>query len=136
MRGWVDIFYKNDYIGNDNTFTINHDIEYENITGELDSSSNYLNINPLGLSLRVVGNVKSDIRIAMSSNGFLKPMVDGAKLSDAEIFIDQHFRNSLYKGIDINGYIFPYIIYDDSDVKIMNDTYYVPKDVVLGLSYG
>ena len=135
MRGWVDIFYKNDYIGNPNTLSIVHDIENENITGELQSSSNYLNINPLGLTFGIAKNDKDDIRIGVSSSGFLKPVEDGAKLSDSEIFVDQHLRNSLYKGIDLNCYIFPYVIYDDTDVKIMNDTYYVPKDVVLGLSH-
>lgn len=135
MRGWVDIFYKNDFIGSNNTLSFFHDIENENITGELISSPNYLNINPLGLSFTVIGNDKNEIRMAISSNSFLKPMELGAKLSDANIFIDQHLRNSLYKGLDINCYIFPYVIYKDDEVKVMNDSYYIPKDISLSLRY-
>lgn len=135
MRGWVDIFYRNDYIGNPNTLSIYHDIENENITGELQSSNNYLNINPLGLTFNVIPNIKDDIRMGLSANGFLKPVEEGAKLSDSDRFIDQHLRNALYKGIDLNCYIIPYVTYDNSSFKIMDDAYYVPKDVVLNLSY-
>ena len=135
MRGWVDIFYRNDYIGNPNTLSIYYDIENENITGELQSSNNYLNINPLGLTFNVIPNVKDEIRMGLSANGFLKPVEEGAKLSDSDIFIDQHLRNTLYKGIDLNCYIIPYITYDNSSFKIMDDAYYVPKDVVLNFSY-
>jgi hypothetical protein len=131
MRGWVDIFYKTDYIANDNTLSIFHDIENENITGELYSSPNYLNINPLGLTFSVEENLAKDIRIGISSNGFFKPMENGAKLSDSSVFVDQHLRNSLYKGADLNCYIFPYVIYDNKDVKVMDDSYYIPKDVIL-----
>ena len=135
MRGWVDIFYRNDYIGNPNTLSIYHDIENENITGELQSSNNYLNINPLGLTFNVIPNIKDEIRMGLSANGFLKPVEEGAKLSDSDIFIDQHLSNTLYKGIDLNCYIIPYITYDNSSFKIMDDAYYVPKDVVLKFSY-
>lgn len=131
MRGWVDIFYKTDYIANNNTLSIFHDIENENITGELYSSPNYLNINPLGLSFSVKENIAKDIRIGISSNGFFKPIENGAKLSDSSVFVDQHLRNSLYKGADLNCYIFPYVIYDNEDVKVMDDSYYIPKDVIL-----
>lgn len=131
MRGWVDIFYKTDYIANDNTLSIFYDIENENITGELDSSPNYLNINPLGLTFSVKENDAKDIRIGISSNGFFKPIENSAKLSDSSVFVDQHLRNSLYKGADLNCYIFPYVIYDNEDIKVMDDSYYVPKDVIL-----
>lgn len=131
MRGWVDVFYKNDFTSSINTLSIFHDIENENITGELDSSPNYLNINPLGLSFSVKENDAKDIRIGISGNGFFKPMENGAKLSDSSVFVDQHLRNSLYKGADLNCYIFPYVIYDNEDVKVMDDSYYIPKDVIL-----
>lgn len=135
MRGWVDVFYKTDYINHDNTISIFFDVENENITGELYNSPNHLNINPLGLTFSVDKNNEEEIRIGMTGNGFLKPIENSAKLSDSLIFIDQHLRNSLYKGIDLDCYVFPYITYDNNDVKIMDDTYYIPKDVSIDLSY-
>ena len=135
MRGWVDIFYKNDFLGSKTTLSFSHDIENENITGELTTSTNYLNINPLGLTFSVVGNDNDKIRMGISGNGFLKQTESDSKLSDSYIFIDKHFRKSLYKGIDINCYIFPYICYDDEDIKVMDDSYYIPKDIVLSLKY-
>jgi len=109
-RGWFDIFYRNDFTGNDNVFSIFYEIEKKNITGELETAANYLNINPLGLSIKVSKNDISNIRVGVSLDGFLRPL-DSENIKDARYFIDQHLYNSLFKGIDLDIYVFPYIPY-------------------------
>ena len=132
-RGWFDIFYKNDFIGNPNVFSIFYDIEKKNITGELDSAPNYLNLNPLGLTINVKNNTMDNIRIGMSLDGFLRPM-NGEDISDGDYFIDQHLYNSLFSGIDLDVYIYPYITYDgDNDIVADKSMYYVPKDISVAL---
>jgi hypothetical protein len=87
-RGWFDIFYKNDFCdGETNTLSISYDIENQNITGELNSGTNYLNINPLGISVNVVKNDPKDVRIGYSLDGFIRPL-EGDDISKGEYFID------------------------------------------------
>jgi hypothetical protein len=74
-RGWLDIFYKNDFYINDdkeNVISIYYDIDDKNVTGELDSSGNYLNINPLGLNITIKPNEIKNVRIGYSLDGFLR----------------------------------------------------------------
>ena len=132
-RGWFDVFYRNDFIGNPNVFSIFYEIETKNITGELESATNYLNINPLGLTVNVRNNYLDDVRIGMSLDGFLRPM-DGETISDSNYFIDQHLYNSLCRGIDLDIYVFPYIVYDENtDIVVDDSMYYIPKDVCITL---
>ena len=132
-RGWFDVFYRNDFIGNPNVFSIFYEIETKNITGELESATNYLNINPLGLTVNVRNNYLDDVRIGMSLDGFLRPMT-GETISDSNYFIDQHLYNSLCRGIDLDIYVFPYIVYDENTDIVVDETmYYVPKDVSITL---
>jgi PKD repeat protein len=126
-RGWFDIFYKNDFVGENNTFSIFYDVEKQNITGELESAPNYLNMNPLGFSINVTHNDTSDIRIGYSLDGFLRPLADD-DIAKGEYFIDQHLYNTLFMGIDLDTYLFPYIPFG-------NNEYYIPKDVQILLSY-
>ena len=127
-RGWVDLFYKNDFEGDDNVFSLYYDIETENITGELDSAPNYLNINPLGFKLKVVKNDTNDIRIGYSLDGFLRQL-DGEDITSGQIFIDSHLYNTLFIGIDLDTYMFPYIPYGEKDdFKPKQGEYYIPKD--------
>jgi hypothetical protein len=86
-RGWFDVFYKNDFLGEDNTFSVHYDLEKQNITGELESAPNYLNINPLGFSVDVVRNSYENVRIGYSLDGFIRPL-DGDDISAGEFFID------------------------------------------------
>lgn len=132
-RGWFDVFYRNDFIGNPNVFSIFYEIESKNITGELESATNYLNVNPLGLTVNVKNNVLDNVHIGISLDGFLRPM-EGEKISNTTYFIDQHLYNSLFRGIDIDVYIFPYIVYDDNtDIVVDDSMYYIPKDVCITL---
>lgn len=127
-RGWLDLFYKNDFEGDDNVFSLYYDIETENITGELDSAPNYLNINPLGFKLKVVKNNINDIRIGYSLDGFLRQL-DGEDITSGQFFIDSHLYNTLFIGIDLDTYMFPYIPYGEKDdFKPKQGEYYIPKD--------
>lgn len=147
-RAFVDIFYKNDYITSDehlNTFSFFYDIEHQNITKELDSSDNYLNINPLGLSIRVKNNDISRVKVGVSLDGFLREVSEEDDWSAKNYYVDPYLRNGLVKDIDLDFYFFPYIEYNMSkeivegtdivineesndDFITNNKMYYVPKD--------
>jgi hypothetical protein len=95
-----------------NTFSFHYDIENTNITDELKSSDNYLNINPIGLSLRVVNNDFDKIKIGVSLDGFIRELSEENDLSEKDYYIDPYLIHSLMKGIELDFYIFPYILYD------------------------
>ena len=134
MRGFTDIFYKNDIVNDSSDLSIFYDIENENITGELFSSSNYLNINPLGLTVNTKPNKLDSVKLAASGTHFLKEIEGGAKLNDKEkIYIDPYLEGSLYKGLDILCHIFPFCTYDNSDFTFVGG-YYIPKDVIVGIN--
>lgn len=126
-RGWFDVFYRNDFKSDDNVFTIYYDIETENITGELYSAPNYLNMNPLGFKVNVIGNNVDDVRIGYSLDGFLRPFED-EDISSGEFFIDKHLDNTMFIGLDLDTYMFPYIPYDGKA-----NEYYVPKDISINV---
>lgn len=147
-RGYCDIFYKNDFIGNPNVLRFVYDLE-QNITGELVNSTSYLNIPPLGVTISVISNDIDNVKIGLSSDGFLREG-QGTTWNNSRnnYYIDEHLYNSLYKGIDIDVYIFPFIEYqeqfyiqgaDDLVVDIheggymAEKMYYVPKDLQLSL---
>lgn len=147
-RAFVDIFYKNDFLttGNHkNTFSFYYDIETKNITKELSSSDNYLNINPLGLSVNVGRNNIDKVRFGISLDGFLRELSEEDNWSAKQYYIDPYLMNSLVKDIDLDFYLFPYIEYnsvqevvDGTDLVISDGVqddfvtsskmYYVPKD--------
>ena len=151
-RGWFDIFYKCDFVskGHLNTFSIFYDIEDKNITNQLETSTNYLNINPMGFSVQVVGNNVNDVMLGLSLDGFIREVEDGddwANPPSNNTYIDPHLMNTLIKGADLDVFLFPYIPYDSEsyiieDTEIENDieksnfvpynkAYYVPKDIIL-----
>ena len=147
-RAFVDIFYKNDYLTteeHDNVFTFTFDIDDKNITKELESSDNYLNINPLGLSVKVIPNNVNDVKIGVSLDGFIRELTDEDDWSEKDWYIDPYLWNSLVKDIELDFYVFPYIEYnsdeeviegfdisvrdgDVSDFVTNNKMYYMPKD--------
>lgn len=166
-RGFFDIFYKNDYIsGKDHTnkISIFYDIENTNITGELKSAPNYLNINPLGLNINIENNSIDDVKFGISLDCFIRQVQENDDYTTArkdmfaekgvvyneKTYIDPHFYNSLIKGIDLDSFVFPYIPYGNSEYNIYgtpfvvdgqesgwtpyNNAYYIPKDVVLNIS--
>ena len=149
-RAFVDIFYKNDFLSGStpNKFSFFYDIERKNITKELLSSDNYLNINPLGLKISVVGNNINKVKVGMSLDGFLRELNEGDDWTQKSYYIDPYLLNGLVKGINLDMYVFPYIPYDN-DVRIIEGTdivieegtdmdfilskpmYYVPKDFTI-----
>lgn len=150
-RGFFDIFYKNDFVSNyENVISIFYDIETENITGELQSAPNYLNINPLGLNVQITHNEINSVKLGISLDGFLRQVQQDDDFINPRVqntYIDPHLYNSLIKNTDMDVYVFPYIPYE-SELRIQvgdqvfvqgesngftpyNDAYYVPKDVIL-----
>lgn len=138
-RAWVDLFYKNDYLGNKNTFSFYYDIETKNITKELLSSDNYINMMPIGLSIEIKKNDNNLVKVGVSLDGFLRHLDDG------NYTIDEYLMQSLVKDTDIDFYFFPYIEYENelvvidglelemneytsSDFVSMTKMYYIPKD--------
>lgn len=129
MRGFVDVFYRNDEVDEDSELSVFYDIENKKITNELESSTNYLNIIPIGLSVKTISN-KEDIKIGVSGNYFLNDSIGKDKTTHkTPVFIDNLFEASLYNGLDLNCYVFPFCSYDIDDIA---GGYYVPKDVALG----
>ena len=136
LRGFVDIFYKNDVVNESSDFSIFYDIETDNITGELKSSANYLNINPLGLTVKTKANSLDKVKLAASGNYFLKEVEGGAKLTDKDkVYIDPYFEGSLYKGVNLTCYVFPFCTYEGEEVIMLDSSYYVPKDINLSIKY-
>lgn len=144
-RGFCDIFYKNDFKRNENVLNFIYDVEQKNITGQLESSDNYLNIQPIGLIINVINNKLDDIKIGISSNGFLHDLEDESFVqSTNNTYIDPYFYNSLFKGLDVDALLFPFVPYDDEfyiegaddlvidvyqgGVQTYNKMYYIPKD--------
>lgn len=125
-RAIVDIFFKNDFIGDVNDLIFFYDIEKLNITGELDSSANYINMIPIQTKLEVVGNNDiSKVKIAISPDGFIKHFDGENDIQSLDRYcVDVRFKHSLYSNFNINGYIFPFIPYDGD-----NENYYIPKDI-------
>ena len=111
----------------------------------MDSSDNYLNINPLGLSIRVKNNDISRVKVGVSLDGFLREVSEEDDWSAKNYYVDPYLRNGLVKDIDLDFYFFPYIEYNMSkeivegtdivineesndDFITNNKMYYVPKD--------
>ena len=148
-RGFCEVYYKNDFVTSNNIFSFFYDIENVNITGELQSADNYLNINPLGLNVGIKNNNISSIKLGMSLDGFIREVEDSDDIMNENgYYIDPHLKNSLIKGVDMDTYVFPYIPYQNWQGYIVGDTelevqgdgdvfvpmmggYYIPKDVVL-----
>lgn len=154
-RGFCDIFYKNDFVsnpvGDNNVGTYNllrfiYNIE-NNITNEFVSSPTYTNMMPLMMKTRVTSTPVQDVKIGVSADGFLRDFENTVK----SWYIDPFFHNGLYKGIDVDAYVFPFIPYEESfyiegadDLIIdinqsgydtYNKMYYVPKDIIFNLQY-
>lgn len=147
-RAFVDIFYKNDYLTttHNNRFSFYYDIEHHNLTKELLSSDNYLNINPLGLEIQVKRNDIGKVRLGISLDGFLRQLNEQDDWTLRDYYIDPYLMNGLVKGINLDFYFFPYIEYknstsliegtdivieegEETDFVVNTPMYYVPKDM-------
>lgn len=150
-RAFVDVFYKNDFLteseNHKNVFSFYYDVDTTNITNELKSSKNYLNVIPLGLSVVVENNDLDKVRIGVSTDGFIRLLSDEDDWTKEKYYIDPYLKNSLVSGIDLDFYFFPYIEYnnvteaiegvddlivtdgDKADFILQKPMYYVPKDV-------
>lgn len=139
IRGFVDVFYKSDFLGEDNTFSIFYDYDAGDITREMYSGGNYMNVLPLGLTVKTVSNdiTASNLKFVASGNYFANDKISDIKISDTStsVFIDPYFEGSLYNGLDVNCIVFPVYHYtDEDDVKQEDNSYYIPKDFITSIS--
>lgn len=128
-RGFVDVYFRSDYIGEIET-TIYFDIENHNITGDLYSSPNYLNLITHKIKSHVTNNSVNDIKIAISLDSFLK---NDKITDDNNVIIDQFVEPSLFKGLNHTIYMFPIILYKENEILYDKEkvNYYVPKDFII-----
>ena len=138
LRGFVDIFYKSDFLGEDNTFSIFYDYDAGDITREMYSGGNYMNVLPLGLTVHTIANdiTASNLKFVASGNYFANDKISDIKISDTStrVYIDPYFEGSLYNGLDVNCYIFPVFHYtDEDDIKQEDNSYYIPKDFLTSI---
>jgi hypothetical protein len=101
-------------VGDNNVGTYNllrfiYNIE-NNITNEFVSSPTYTNMMPLMMKTRVASTPVQDVKIGVSADGFLRDFENTVK----SWYIDPFFHNGLYKGIDVDAYVFPFIPYEES----------------------
>ena len=124
-RAIVDIFYKSDFVNTVNDLIFFYDIEQLNITGELESSPNYINMIPIETKIQVIENDVGKVKIGLSPDGFIKYLEGENNIQSSDNYcVDVRFKHSLYSNFNMNGYIFPFIPYDGDDIN-----YYVPKDI-------
>lgn len=145
-RGFCDVFYKNDFVGHDNVFRFIYNPS-TNFTNDIISSVSYTNLIPIGMSTKVIGNDLDNVRIGYTTDGFLRDLDE--VVLDKTYHFDPHLYNSLYKGIDLDVYLFPFITYDEQfyiegaddlvidiyqgGIQTTQKMYYVPKDLTLSL---
>ena len=139
LRGFVDIFYKSDFLGEANTFSIFYDYDAGDITREMYSGGNYMNVLPLGLTVNTIANdiTASNLKFVASGNYFANDKISDIKISDTStrVYIDPYFEGSLYNGLDVNCYIFPIFHYtDEDDIKQEDNSYYIPKDFLTSIT--
>lgn len=150
-RGFCDVFYKNDFIGNTNVLNFCYDTDNINIDADFNNTPNYLNINPIGINVNVKPNNVQNVKIALTCDGFLHTIDDEKWDESNGCLVDSYLYNSLFKGLDLDIYMFPYICYDDefyiegaddlvidlteAGMENNNKMYYVPKDLEIDLKY-
>ena len=139
LRGFVDIFYKSDFLGEANTFSIFYDYDAGDITREMYSGGNYMNVLPLGLTINTISNdiTASNLKYVASGNYFANDKISDIKISDTStsVYIDPYFEGSLYNGLDVNCYVFPVFHYtDEDDIKQEDNSYYIPKDFLTSIT--
>lgn len=110
-RGFVDILYRSDFISSNDKLMFSFDIDNYNITDTSIPSKNFLNIQPLGLNLSVVGNENKTVRYSLTFNGFCNNYRD----------VDEDIEKSFIKNYCFSCYLTPYI-------KNELCGYYIPKD--------
>lgn len=110
-RGFVDILYRSDFISFRDKLVFSFDIDKTNITDVSIPTTNFLNIEPLGLNLSVIKNNERDAKYSLTFNGFCSDYKD----------VDENVEKSFIKNYCFSCFIVPYI---------QNEWcgYYIPKD--------
>lgn len=125
-RGYVDIFYRSDFINNKNIVSFSLDVDNINIYNSIASSKNFLNIPPLGLHFSIVGNSRDEVLYTLSLNGFVTSFEPVDKLVQLTLIRDYTFPAVIVPYIlsDFNGYYIPKDIdFSATQVQIVNGIY-------------
>lgn len=155
-RGWVDIYYRSDFLSDAHTFSFFYDLDEINLHNSIESSSNFLNIPPLGLSVGIHKNDPDDIIFMVTLNGFPSYPFD---------YIDKLVKLSLIKNYNFPSILIPIVrntdrhfiteiteeailqenaiyTYDEYNTHSwMTQRYFIPKDfdflsLPINISYG
>lgn len=110
-RAFFDIYYKSDYISAKNVISIHFDADNINFHNSIDSSTNFLNIAPLGMHFAIVANDFSKVNWSITLNGFVTSYTPVDKLVELSMIQDFSFT----------GILIPYF-------KSPYNNYYIPKD--------
>lgn len=110
-RAFVDVFYRTDFVKNKDVVYISFDIDNINVHNSIESSTNFLNIAPLGIHFSVTANNVSDANFSCTLNGFVTSFEP----------VDKLVELSLAKDYKFNTLLIPYFRSEYND-------YYIPKD--------
>lgn len=155
-RGYVDIYYRNDFLSKANTFSFYYDLDEINLHNSIKSSTNFLNIPPLGMTLEIAANDTDDIDFVITLNGFAStPFNDIDKLVELSLIENYNFPAILHPIIRNRDRHFIHEItekailqengiltFDEYNTRSwMTQKYYIPKEfdlnkVLIELFYG
>lgn len=101
-RGVVEVYYRSDFLNEKNVLSFYYDVDNMKLTNSIDTSSNWMNMMPLGMHFGVVKNNKDFIDFSLTLNGFVTSYER----------VDKLVQLSLLKNYDFTAILIPYIKYD------------------------
>lgn len=110
-RAFIDVFYRSDFITPKAVVFFSFDIDNINLHNSIETSTNFLNIPPLGLHFSVLPNDFSDVKFSFTLNGFLTSYEE----------VDELVELSFVKDYTFDTLLVPYFLSE-------NNKYYIPKD--------
>lgn len=155
-RGFVDIFYRSDFISDNHTISIYYDLDEINLHNSIKSSTNFLNIPPLGFRIGIIKNEMEDIDFIVTLNGFTStPFNDVDKLVELSLIKNYDFPSIIVPVVRNRDRHFIHevteeailqennlLTYDEYNTRSwMTQRYYIPKEfdfntVIMDLLYG
>lgn len=124
-RAIFSVNYKSDFVSEKDILSIHYDLENTNISGSLESATNFLNIPPLGINFPVTPNDFSPnstedrhLFFSLSNTGF---DFDESGVSKETLF-------SFVKDFTFKCFLVPVIIPTTQSGVLLSKEYYIPKD--------
>lgn len=154
--GYVDIYYRSDFVSEENVLSFFYDMDSMKLSDALESGPNFLNMMPLGMKFAIVKNDINDVEYSITLNGFITSYEGVDKLTQLSLLKDYDFTGILVPYIQksiINYYIREieedpllmeaetFILSEYAVGDYFQGEYYIPKDfifsdVFLELLYG